>query len=96
MYRLGQQRRATGRPSWEHQLKLADVFHNDDLTFEQKRDEIVRRIRASAWFRGCHKDDDLVCTVEELADTEDVPAFDYVWDAIYDLADADRVWIETR
>lgn len=30
-------------PRWDHKLHLEDVFHNDDLTFEQRRDEIVRR-----------------------------------------------------
>jgi hypothetical protein len=96
MYRVGQERRAAGKPSWEHVLKLADVFHNDHLTFEQKRDTIVARIRASAWYKGYDPTGELPEAVEDLADAEDVPAFDDVWDALYDLADADRVWIETR
>jgi hypothetical protein len=95
MYRLGQERRAAGKPSWEHRVNLADVFHNDDLTFIEKRDVIVARIRASAWFKSYGEYDDLPQFVEELADTEDVDAFDGVWDCIYDITDADRVWIAT-
>jgi hypothetical protein len=96
MYRLGQERRAAGLPSWEHRLNLADVFHNDDLTFEQKRDAIVRRIRATAWFKSYDEYDDLPQFVEELADTKGGHEFNGPWSCIYDIADVDRVWIATR
>lgn len=78
---------------WDHRLNLADVFHNDDLTFEAKRDEIVHRIKAARFYR----DDDwtLWSVVDELADTTDTDDFDNVWDAFYDWADAHRVWVET-
>src|SRR5271166_3314801 len=92
MYRLAQERRAAGKPSWAHHLKLADVFHNDDLTFEEKRDAIVRRIRASAWFKKYDEFDDLPMFVEELAEAEGNGSFNSVWSEIYDIADADRVW----
>ena len=95
MYRLGQERRAAGKPSWAHVLKLADVFHNDAMSFQEKRDAIVARIRATTWFKGYDEGDELHMYVEELSDTEDTSEFDYVWDEIYDIADADRVWIET-
>jgi hypothetical protein len=95
MYRLGQERRAAGKPSWEHKINLADVFHNDDLTFEQKRDTIVARLRATTWFKQYDEYDDLPQFVEELADAEDKYAFNSPWDCIYDIADADRVWIAT-
>ena len=95
MYALGQERRMAGLPSWAHKINLADVFHNDDLTFEQKRDTIVRRIRATAWFESYDEFDALPQFVEELADAEDTASFDAPWDEIYDIADADRVWIAT-
>jgi hypothetical protein len=95
MYRLAHDRRAAGKPSWAHKINLRDVFHNDGLTFEQKRDTIVRRIRATTWFKQYDEYDDLPQLVEELADAEDVDAFDGPWDCIYDIADADRVWIAT-
>jgi hypothetical protein len=96
MYRLGTERRAAGLPVWDGTLRLADVFHNGGLTFEQKRDAIVRRIRGTAWFKGYDESDDLPQFVEELAGAEDNASFNEVWSGIYDIADADRVWIETR
>ena len=95
MYQLAQERRKAGKASWAHKINLADVFHNDDLTFEQKRDTIVRRIRATTWFKQYDEFDDLPMFVEELADAEDKHAFNGPWDCIYDIADADRVWIAT-
>ncbi len=95
MHRLATERREAGKPIWAHKINLADVFHNDDLTFEQKRDAIVRRIRASRWFKDYDEHDDLPQFVEELADAEDKHAFNSPWDCIYDIADADRVWIAT-
>lgn len=96
MHQLAQERRTAGLPVWDGKLRLADVFHNDNLTYEQKRDAIVARIRASAWFKRCDEYDDLPQFVEELADTRTPDEFDGPWDCIYDIADADRVWIETR
>ena len=95
MYRLSRERIAAGKPSWAHKLNLADVFRNDDLSFEQKRDAIVRRIRATTWFKGYDESDDLPQFVEELAGAADAAEFDGPWDCIYDIADADRVWIAT-
>ena len=95
MYRLATERRNAGRPIWAHKINLADVFHNDDLTFTEKRDAIVARIRATRWFKDCDEYDDLPQFVEELADARTPDEFDGPWDCIYDIADADRVWIAT-
>lgn len=95
MHRLATERRKAGKPIWDRKINLADVFHNDGLTFEQKRDAIVARIRASAWFKQYDEYDDLPQYVEELADTEDNASFNAVWSEIYDIADYDRVWIAT-
>lgn len=83
---------------WKYKLSVADVFHNEDMTFEEIRDVVVRRIRGSAWFKGCVKQSmfsELEDAVEELADTESTEEFDAVWGFIYDIADADRCWIAT-
>ena len=64
------ERRAAGKPIWAHKVNLADVFRNDGLTFTEKRDAIVCRIRASAWFKSYDECDDLPQFVEELADTK--------------------------
>lgn len=81
---------------WKHTLNLKDLFHNEQLTFEQSRDAIVKRLRNSVWFKGKSEFDDLPQAVTELSETSDEQEFDEVWDAIYDEADADKVWIVTR
>lgn len=95
MHKLATERRKAGLPVWDRKINLADVFHNDAMTFEQKRDAIVRRIRASAWFKQYDEVDDLPQFVEELADTQSGKEFDGPWSEIYDIADYDRVWIAT-
>lgn len=81
---------------WRYTVNLKSVFHNNDMTFEEKRDAIVRTLRKSSWLAS--KDeavDNLAMLVDELADTADPDDFDAVWNAIYDEADGDRVWIAT-
>jgi hypothetical protein len=91
-HRAATELRKAGRPIWTYKVILKDIFHNDDLTFEQRRDAIVRRLRKSPWAKDNYT---LSEYLDELADAEDADDFDYVWDAIYDEADRDRVWIAT-
>jgi hypothetical protein len=91
-HRLAQARRDAGLPIWDRKVLLGDVFRNEAMSFEQIRDEIARRIRATEWHSGSDVVRELV---DELADCADTDEFDAVWDAIYDEADEDRVWIET-
>lgn len=78
---------------WKMTISLRDVFHNEEMTFRQRRDAIVARLFKSPWLEDA--DDDLQSAVEELADSTCPADFDIVWAAIYDMADHDRVWIET-
>ena len=72
------------------------MFHNDALTFEQKRDAIVARIRATTRFAGDDQGDELPHVRRGTGPTpRTLSSFDYVWDEIYDIADADRVWMRT-
>lgn len=96
MFRLAQERLAAGKPVWDRKIRLADVFRNEAMTFEERRDAIVARLRASMWFKGYDEYDELPQLVEELSEVPDADAFDCVWDCIYDVADTDRVWIGTR
>jgi hypothetical protein len=91
------ERRRQGRPIWGEKLRLGDVFHNDDLSFIERRDAIVTRIKATRWYRDAdpHEFDGLHDVVENLATEESPDDFDYWWDELYDLADVARVWIET-
>lgn len=79
---------------WRNRFNVSDVFHNDDLTLEQKRDAIVRRIRATRWYD--EDDEDLFQAVVLLADAVDTDEFDEAWGQLYDWADEDhRLWIQT-
>lgn len=82
--------------TWRHTIRLADVFHDDTRTFEQRRDVIVARLRASEWFASPGQGSDLPEIVDELADAESTSDFEAAWAALYDEADLDRVWIATR
>lgn len=80
--------------NWDFKLELKDVFHNEDLSFEEKRDEIVDRINSAPFMD--EDDGELVDIVEELAGTETIPEFDRAWSWFYDWADFARVWVETQ
>lgn len=92
-YRIASERQAVGRPIWDRKFDVSDVFHNESMTFEQRRDAICSRPRAHPWFA---ENRELENIVEELEFSEDGDEFDGPWDALYDEADYDRVWIETR
>ena len=84
-------------PHWAYTLDVSDVFHNEDLSFEQIRDAVAARIRVSPWYaRYGGEGTDLGDVVEELAEADSVNNFDWTWNEIYNLADKDRCWIITR
>ena len=95
MHRLAQQRIAAGLPSWDRKISLADVFRNEDMSFGERRDAIVNRLRNSGWLDGRDEDDELRHAVDDLAQAHDADEFDDVWNVIYGEADYDRVWIGT-
>ncbi len=96
VHQLARERVNAGRPVWAHTIDLSHVFHNEAMSFIERRDAIVRIVRASRWVKAADEFSDLTEAVEELSDTADLAEFNLVWDAIYDLADYDRVWIITR
>lgn len=76
-------------------VKLKDVWSDDGLPFEEKRDKIVERIKASGWRDITPYPDLFDDLVHDLGETVDTGEFDYLFVEFYDLADSDRVWIET-
>jgi hypothetical protein len=77
-------------PQWNQKIKLGDVWSNDDLSWEEKRDAIIPRLRrlSDDEFGG------LEALLDELAGTDTVEYFDEVWGAIYDYGDDYRIWID--
>lgn len=78
---------------WLATIRLGDVWKNPELSFEERRDAIVSRIKSSNWY-GEGDDLTLADIVDGLSEAEDADDFDDAWDALYDLADEDRVWID--
>lgn len=97
-HQIARQRVDAGQPVWAHTVDLRDVFHSDTLSFTERRNAIVRILRATQWVKDADRAemDGLFDIVVELAAAEDVEEFDGWWDELYDLADTDRVWIKTR
>jgi hypothetical protein len=94
---LARQRRDAGLPVWAHRINVADIWGNQDLTFDQSRDAIVDRLRKSPWIANRDQSgfDELGEVVENLAAAENFDEFNNWWDELYDRADRDRVWIAT-
>jgi hypothetical protein len=78
--------------NWSATLRIADVWKNEELTFEQRRDEIVARIKR---LPDCEHDAGLEDIATDLEEAGDVPTFDQAWDHFYDWADLNRVWVAT-
>lgn len=91
-HRIARARRKAGQPIWAHRVDVSDIFHNEALTFKQRRDHIVTRLRASAWHRNSETVQELT---DELADAQNGDELDGPWDGLYDEAAHDRVWIRT-
>ena len=78
-------------PNWKKRLDLSDVFHNDALPFEQKREAIVQRLRLA------HLGPTATALIDAIEHTSDVDTFDEQFDRLYDWADqGHQLWIVTR
>ncbi|MEV0830853.1 hypothetical protein [Nonomuraea rubra] len=94
MFMLARERRAQGKPVWDRTIRIGHVWRNENMTFTERRDAVVRILRASPWVKDRDEFDQLVEVVDNLAEAEDAEEFDGWWDELYDHADGDRVWID--
>ncbi|UDL16655.1 hypothetical protein SEA_ATUIN_262 [Arthrobacter phage Atuin] len=81
--------------AWNHDLNISDFFHDDDLTITEKAEKISERLKSRPWFDGLTYKEDLEGLLEELTDMEDADDFDMIWDQMYDIFDAERIWVRT-
>lgn len=82
-------------PQWRHTLRLADVFHSEELPLDQKRDIIVRRIKQLKPYKE-GASIELHGLVDDFAEVGSTADFDEVWNELYDEFDRLRVWVVTR
>lgn len=78
---------------WIYELDIKHVFRDREMSFEEKRDAIVKRIRNSLF----HSPDDLVLEyiLTALEEAADEAEFDHEWGWFYDYADEHRIWVRT-
>jgi hypothetical protein len=79
--------------NWRWHICVTDLLGNEDMPFEQRRDGIVARFRASEVY-AVFPNGTLASTLDDLAATADPDEFDDVWDEVYDWADDHALWIE--
>lgn len=82
-------------PVWHLTVKLKPLWHITSITFPSKRDGIVKIIKDSGWREITGDPFEFDMALEELSEVPNPTEFDKVFRDLYDLADSDRVWIET-
>jgi hypothetical protein len=95
-HEAAQELRRAGHSIWTYEVDVSGPWRDEMLTFEERRNAIIAILRKHPWINQDNWHGwDLQDLVEELttADTED--DFNEIWDALYDEADYDRVWINT-
>lgn len=80
--------------NWRLTVNLADIWEVD-MPFKHKRDVITKRIHSSGWMNDSLHPDELLELVSDLAVAQSHGEFNAIWNFIYDIADADGVWIAT-
>lgn len=78
--------------TWAH-LNLADVFHNSNLTFRERRDAIAHRVQRAPWFD--YSDADLLDIAAFLADAADTADFEEAWAMFCDWTVGKDIWVVT-
>lgn len=85
---------------WYYVLDVSDVFyHGDDdgeILFAAAR-AVAKKVEQwqNAMFPLSGELEELADELVDAASAEDIEWFNQVWDALYDWADANRVWIKT-
>lgn len=92
--------------NWKHTIDIKDLWQNEEMPFEEKRDAIHARIVASVPYKRAVRfvdgDSDgdnywdhesFVDDVADLLTVQDEDEFDDVWSSIYNYADDYQIWI---
>lgn len=101
-HRVATERRKAGKPIWDRRLTIKHLFSDDDSDENAKKvgKEIAAILRSSEWLKADQKNSkdrvggsEVEQIADEFEDIENMRHFSLVIDGLYDLADADRVWI---
>lgn len=96
------ERRKAGKPVWDRHLRITHLIGDGDSTesVQKAGREIAAILKTSAWLKADQEehgerlgDGEVKMAAEEFEDITDLDHFNAVLDNLYDLADADRVWI---
>lgn len=83
------ERRNNDKPIWDRRLRIKHLLSRD------MSDEVAQRVaRASSWMKdGEERNTELANIVRKFGRAKTVKALNGALGHLYDLADADRVWI---
>jgi hypothetical protein len=89
-------------PTWKIQIQglapLKERFRSGTMTFEESRDAQVAVLRASKAYSAEDAEADpwsfAGIVDDDLATSETVEEFDSALSALYDVCDAERIWLD--
>lgn len=85
-------------PVWHRSIHLevlVQQWKDGGLDIEELAELVVGKIRRSGWRELTHNPDLLDDLLDELSEVLNENEYTSVFNDLYDLADADRVWIQT-
>lgn len=85
-------------PVWNRTIYLAGLvkqWKEGAFTIPELAEEVVGRIERSGWLADTPFPDTLRDHLNQLKQAESAGEYEAAFDYIYDVADQDRVWIET-
>jgi hypothetical protein len=81
---------------WLITIDLKDTWNSfQDVGLEASLEQIVTRIKGSGWRELTPYPDTFDDLISDLEASTTLGEFNAWWAEVYDLADSDRVWIET-
>lgn len=86
-------------PQWNQTISLGDLvqqWKNEQIDIPELAELVVERIKRSGWRELTPYPDTFDGMLVGLANAEDRYSYEAAFEEIYDLADSDRVWIETH
>lgn len=76
---------------WFDEVDLRGTWKRGGVEWKETRDEVVKIMRGSNWMGWTTSD--LADELDAMLCAQTVDEFNMAWDAMYNIADAERVWI---